>query len=232
MAEFARNNNPEPTHGSAGWLVLCTVGLAAAGILGHALYGMSEQVPRFTGLQQAMYEFDTGRLAPAAEAFRRLADAGNADAAYWYGHALERGLGTPADAKAAVTQFTKAWSGGVTAAATQLGELYLNGNEVVPDFAKARSYLTDAADRGDARAALDLARMLREGIGGPADPVRAYAWLEIAALHGSAEARIERNRLLPTLSAAQQAEASQVADALEAALTRPAQSAAAPHGAA
>jgi TPR repeat protein len=77
-----------------------------------------------------------------------LADAGDPHAAYWYGHALDRGLGTPVDVKAAMTQYAKASAGGVTQAGTRLGELYLDGNAVPPDFAKARSYLTEAAPHG------------------------------------------------------------------------------------
>nr|WP_294505920.1 hypothetical protein [uncultured Rhodopila sp.] len=173
-------------------------------------------------LQSAIAEFDSNRLAPAAAAFRTLADKGDPTAAFWYGHALERGLGTHEDVTAAIAQYQKALAGGVTRAAASLGELYLNGNAVPPDFAKARGYLTIAAKRGDSRAALDLGRMLNQGIGGPADPVAAYSWLEVAALDGNAAARQERDQLLPHLSPAQQAEAVQQATALRSEAARPA----------
>ena len=96
----------------------------------------------------------------------------------------------------------------------RLGELYLSGNAIPPNFVEARSYLTTAAKRGNPRAALDLGRMLEQGIGSPADPVGAYAWLEVSSLGGNAQARAERDHLLPALSPAQQAEAVQQANAI------------------
>jgi TPR repeat protein len=221
MSGVVRDNNRGPGQGSLlAWLAAGTICLAVAGVLGGTWY--AARVPPAATLKQALAEFRAGDVTSAASAFRQLAEAGNVQAAYWYGDALEHGLGTPVDAKAAIAQFQKAWSGGVPQAATQLGELYLAGNLVLPDFAKARSYLTAAAEADDTRAALDLGRVLREGIGGPADPVRAYAWLEIAALRGNTQARMERDRLLPTLQPSQQAEASQEAEALLASVRTPA----------
>jgi TPR repeat protein len=193
------------------YLAAGLIGVACAGLVGHAW-----QTPEPVGamnLQQAVSDFDSGNLTAGTAAFRDLAAKGDPHAAYWYGHALDFGLGVPPDAKAAIAQYQKAWAGGITQAGTRLGELYLDGNAVPPDFAKAHSYLTEAAKRGDARAALDLGRMLRDGIGVPADPVSAYAWLEVATLRGNAQAQGDRDRLLPTLSPAQQAAASQQATA-------------------
>ncbi len=197
------------------YIVAAVVGLACLGMLVCAL---SASVPApAMNLQQAVADFDAGQLAFAANAFRTLAEAGDPHAAYWYGHALDRGLGTTADIKAAMAQYEKAWAGGVVQAGTRLGELYLVGNAIPPDFTQARSYLTAAARDGDTRAEVDIARMLDQGIGAPADPVAAYAWLEVAALRGNAQARLERDRLLPTLPAAQQAQAIQQATAILAA---------------
>jgi len=183
------------------------IGMASAALVDHTWHTAPPTPP--VSLQQAIVDFDTGHLTVATAAFRTLANAGDNHAAYWYGHALDRGLGTPTDANAAITQYLKASAGGVTQAGTRLGELYLDGNAAPQDFVKARSYLTAAAESGNARAALDLGHMLREGIGGPADPVTAYAWLEVASLRGSGPAQYERNRLLPSLSPAQQAQAIQ-----------------------
>ena len=170
-----------------------------------------KSVPARAGnLRQARTDFDTGRLTAATAEFRILAAAGNPRAAYWYGHALDLGLGTPVNTKAAIAQYEKAWAGGVAQAGTRLGELYLDGNAVPPKFVKARGYLTAAAKLGNARAALDLGRMLKEGIGGPADPVAAYAWLEVASLRGDAKAEAERDQVLATLSPAQQLAASRL----------------------
>lgn len=196
------------------WLALSCLAATMMGVTGAGFLEQAWHNPAPTphmDLRRAVTSFDTGHLTAATAAFRTLADAGNPQAAYWYGHALELGLGTSINVKAAITQYERAWNGGVTQAGTRLGELYLDGNAIPPEFAKGRQYLTEAARRGSARAAFDLGHMLQQGVGGPADPVAAYAWLEVATLRGDAQARPERDRLLPTLSPAQQAQASEMA---------------------
>jgi TPR repeat protein len=188
------------------YLAAGLIGLACAGMVGRTWHAAATPP---MNLKQAVSDFDTGHLTAATAAFRTLADAGDPHAAYWYGHALDLGLGTPTDAKAALAQYAKASAGGVTRAGTRLGELYLDGNAAPQDFVKARAYLTAAAEGGNARAALDLGHMLRDGIGGPADPVTAYAWLEVASLRGNTLAQHERDGLLPSLAPAQQAHAMQ-----------------------
>jgi TPR repeat protein len=190
------------------YLAAGLIGVVCAGVAGHA-WEKSTSAPA-TSLRRALSDFDAGRLTAATSGFRTLADAGNPWAAYWYGHALDLGLGTPADTQAAIAQFEKAWAGGVTQAGARLGELYRDGNAVPPRFVKARGYLTAAARFGNARAALDLGQMLKAGIGGPADPVAAYAWLEVASLRGEARANAERDQVLATLSPAQQRAASRM----------------------
>lgn len=202
---------------AAQWTVLSYVAVGLLGLTYAGLVGRTWQTQPSRGkmtLAQAVDVFDAGHLAPATATFRTLADHGDAHAAYWYGHALDFGLGTPVDTKAAIVQYKKAAAGGVVQADARLGELYLTGNAVAPNFVEARSYLTTAAKRGNPRAALELGRMLQQGIGGPTDPVGAYSWLEVASLGGNAQARAERDHLLPALSPAQQADAVQQANAI------------------
>jgi hypothetical protein len=132
------------------YLVAGLIGITCAGLVGRS-FESPAAIPAMN-LHQAVSDFDAGNLRAATAAFRTLANAGDPHAAYWYGHALDLGLGTPVNVKAAITQYENAWAGGVTLAGTRLGELYLNGNAIPPDFAQARSYLTEAARRGDARA--------------------------------------------------------------------------------
>lgn len=218
MANFLQRGKPAPDRQlRLAWFAAGMIGLACLGLFGRILYTSPPRPTPPMPLKLAIAEFDAGDLPAAATVFRTLANTGSPHAAYWYGHALDYGLGTPADVGAALVQYRKAWAGGVVQAGRRLGELYLNGNRIPPDFATAHSYLLAAAERGDSRAALDLARMLRQGIGAPADPVAAYAWLEVASLRGNAQARLERDRLLPTLLAAQQTEAVQQASEIMAA---------------
>ncbi len=201
------------------WLMVAVVALSSAAALAYRWPAQpSAQVPT---MRQALYDFDDNDLPTAAAAFRALADRGDARAEFWYGHALEHGLGLPADPKLALAEYRKAWAGGDAAAGRRLGELDMDGNLGAPDFAHGRALLTEAAGKGDARAALDLGDALRSGIGGPVDRVGAYAWLEIASLGGNAEARVERNQLLPSLSQDQQAAASQQVKAWQDAHAKP-----------
>jgi TPR repeat protein len=213
MANILRDRKPT----AAQWTMVPFVaigflGLTYAGLVARTWHMQTQEGT--TTLTQAVHEFDAGHLAPATATFRTLANRGDSQAAYWFGHALDFGLGTPVDTKEAIVQYKKAAAGGVVQADARLGELYLSGNAVPPNFVEARSYLTTAAKRGNPRAALDLGRMLQKGIGGPADPVGAYAWLEVASLGGNAQARAERDQLLPALSSAQQAQAVQQANAI------------------
>lgn len=214
MADTVKQSAPGPSRWlSTTYLAAGIAGLVCAGMAGRLMADSSP--PAHPTLSQARAEFDAGQLPAAALGFRTLASAGDPQGEYWYGYALDRGLGVVSDPTAAIAQYQKALAGGVTPAATRLGELYLDGNAITPDFAKARSYLTEAATRGDPAAATDLGHMLRDGIGGPADPVKAYAWLEVAALRGDGEARAERDQLLPSLAPSQQEEATQQAAALQ-----------------
>ena len=95
----------------------------------------------------------------------------------------------------------------VTAAQLRLGEIYLHGDVVPPDFNQAKSYLERAAYHGDARAAMQLGQMYHLGQGMPADPIEAYAWLEVASLEGNMFARRARDALLADLREGNQQEA-------------------------
>jgi TPR repeat protein len=206
MPDVSSDKKPINTLAAGGlWLVAACVGLGAAAAFEY--HWPPTKVAGPPTLEQALVEFDQDDMAAAARAFRTLAGQGDANAAYWYGHALEAGLGVPPDPKAALAEYRRAWAGGSPAAARRLGELDISGNLGPPDFDEGRNLLIQAARRGDIRAALDLGRVLRNGIGGPADPAGAYAWLEVASLGGNAEARIERDRLLPKLTQDQQAQA-------------------------
>jgi TPR repeat protein len=56
-----------------------------------------------------------------------------------------------------------------------LGEIYLHGNLVLPDFAQAKTYLESSAYQGNPRAAMLLGQMYRVGIGMTANPTETYA---------------------------------------------------------
>ena len=123
MANIFEERKPKAVEWPAiSYLAVGMVTLASMCLVSLRLY--DRPPARSVNLQSAIAEFDSNRLAPAAAAFRILADKGDPTAAFWYGHALERGLGTHEDVTAAIAQYQKALAGGVTRAATNLGELY------------------------------------------------------------------------------------------------------------
>ena len=119
----------------------------------------------------------------------------------------EVGLGIPRDVTKAIGLYKKAAEQNIVAAESRLGELYLNGDLVTPDFSQAKSYLERAAYHADSRSAMLLGQMYRVGIGTAVDQKRAYAWSEVASLEGSDFAMRERNSSLHDLDVSDQQEA-------------------------
>jgi hypothetical protein len=100
------NDRQQPSAGQrhiVPYIAAGMIGLASAGLIGRT-WQPAAPAPA-ASLPQAISNFDAGALTPAAAAFKTMADAGNPHAAYWYGHALDRGLGIPADPKAAIAQY-------------------------------------------------------------------------------------------------------------------------------
>ena len=67
-------------------------------------------------------------------------------------------------------------------AACLLGEMYLKGEGVPQDFAKARSWLEQAAGQGSMSACYSLARIYGEGLGVTRDAARRDFWHKMAAV--------------------------------------------------
>jgi len=91
MANILQDRKPATGHVLAlPYLATGLLGLAGVGLLGRTWHTPTPAM----NLQQAVSDFDTGHLTAATAAFRTLANAGDPHAAYWHGHALDRGLGT------------------------------------------------------------------------------------------------------------------------------------------
>jgi TPR repeat protein len=185
------------------------LGLLAVALIG-ALVGLIGQEVRWRGsvpqgqLAQGERAFQAGDNQAAIALFGSLADKNNASAQYWLAHMTELGLGMPRDPAKAVELYKKAAGQGLDAAELRLGEIYLDGDLVTPDFAEAKIYLEKSAYQGDAHAAMLLGQMYRIGLGVTAQPTEAYAWSEVGALEGNALAKRERDAALRKLSAADQ----------------------------
>jgi TPR repeat protein len=116
----------------------------------------------------------------------------------------EIGLGITRDAKKAIDLYKRAADQNVVAAEARLGDIYLSGDQVPPDFGQAKYYLDHAAYHGDPRSAMLLGQMYRVGLGIPKDLKKAYAWSEVASLEGSEFAKRERDDSLRDLSVGDQ----------------------------
>lgn len=155
-------------------------------------------------MAQAEKDLKAGDYKTAVTMFQKLADDGNPLAQYWVAHMTELGLGVPRDPAKAVELYKKAAAQDIAAAELRLGEIYLHGDLVLPDFAQAKIYLEKAAYHGGPRAAMLLGQMHHDAIGMPADQIEVYAWSEVAALEGSGFARRERDASFHGLSEADQ----------------------------
>lgn len=72
-------------------------------------------------------QFKMGRYVQAFDIWQRLAQAGDADAAFQLGVMLEDGRGTPVDLEQALFYYRQASEGGSRRAAHRLAALYENG---------------------------------------------------------------------------------------------------------
>jgi TPR repeat protein len=78
--------------------------------------------------------------------------------------------------------------------------MYLHGDQITPDCAKAFDLLGKAARQGNPRAAMLLGQMYRFGLGTQADPIESYAWSEVAVIEGLGFAKIERDAAFASMS--------------------------------
>ena len=112
----------------------------------------SDAVPT-SQLVQAEHEFQAGDNKAAVKLFDALADKNNPIAQYWLAHMTELGLGVPRDLAKAIDLYKKAAEQNVEPTELRLGEIYLDGNLVPPDFVQAKIYLEKSAYQGKSQAA-------------------------------------------------------------------------------
>ncbi|MBG0809406.1 sel1 repeat family protein [Methylosinus sp. H3A] len=127
--------------------------------------------------------------AKAMQWFRRAADAGGRDAAYFFGAAALTGRDTLKDHALARAYLEKAQEH--PAALELLGEAALENDGTEPDFARAIAYFRRAATLENSDAAYALALLYKNGRGVAADPAEAAKWLRKAAEAGHTAAMVE-----------------------------------------
>ena len=119
-----------------------------------------------------------------AERLARMADGGDADAAYELAKMLEVGKAVPAGSAGIAARLRQALPRHPEAAASLAG-YYEEGLGITQDTAEARRLYTEAASRGDRQGQAGLGYELLHGIGGRADPATGLDLLRQAARQGS-----------------------------------------------
>ncbi len=154
--------------------------LVAAALIGAAASPLSAQ-----SVKGGIEAWQRGEYAAAVEAWRPLAEKGDADAEFNLGQAYRLGRGVPTNIAAATTWFQRAAAQGHVDAQTTLGLLlFQNG-----DQAGGLKWLKAAAEKGEPRALLVYGTALVNGDGVRKDPTLGYAYVSRAAAQGLAPAR-------------------------------------------
>ena len=160
--------------------------------------------------------YETGRgvaqnYADSLKYYRLAAGRGLAAAQYNLGILYDNGHGVTRDYAEAAKWYRLAAAQGDADAQYSLGVLYDNGSGVPQDDAEAAKWFRLAADQGYAKAQANLGTLLARGLGAPRDYVEAYMWFELAAAQGNQPARDNRDKAASLMTAAELAEAKQLA---------------------
>jgi hypothetical protein len=168
----------------------------------------------------ALAASDRGDYAMALRLWRPLADQGHASAQISLGLMYDNGHGVPQDYAEAVKWYRKAADRGNAAAQFTLGTMYDNGHGVPQDYVEAVKWYRKAVGQGNGAAQNNLGTMYDLGKGVPQDYVEAHKWYNLAAASFPASqpemretAVVNRDRVAAKMTAAQIAEAQQLARA-------------------
>ena len=155
-------------------LSLLACGLLAAALLRPASPTTNDLVARGRAAKER------GRLAVAADYFRRAAERGDVSGMIGLGRVLQA-PGEIQDQVQAATWYRRAAELGDSTAMTELGLALAKGRGVAPDQVQAATWLGRAAEAGDARAMRCYGDMFASGQGAPRDGAQAEAWYRRAA---------------------------------------------------
>lgn len=99
-------------------------------------------------LEEGIRAFRQGELARAIELWRPLAEAGNAEAQLFLGHAYASGKGVAADPHQSFTWYLRAAEQGLFEAQYEVGLMYEVGEGVSADMAEAEYWYQKATSGG------------------------------------------------------------------------------------
>jgi len=130
-------------------------------------------------LEDGMAAYHEKDYAKAAEAWRPLAEKGDASAQRYLGTLFAEGKGVAQSDSTAFMWFERAANGGDAIAQYNVGASYAAGTGVAKSYADAAKWFRRAADQGMAFAQVNLGLLYAAGNGVPQDNVEAFKWLEL-----------------------------------------------------
>jgi TPR repeat protein len=173
---------------------------------------LSSVAPGAAGpLDDGIAAYHAADYASALRLIRPFAEQGVPRAEYNLAVMYDEGRGVPQDFVEAIYWYRKAADQDYSDAQFNLGLMYDKGHGVPQDFAAAATWYRKAADQGDAEAQFNLGAMYDKGQGVPQDYVMAHMWSNLAAAAGNQEAAHNRDIVAGLMTAAQIAEAQQLA---------------------
>jgi hypothetical protein len=134
-------------------------------------------------------------FAAAKDAFKPLAEQGDAAAQINLGNLYMKGLGVEQSYPLALRWYQKAAEQGERIAQSKLGILYYHGLGTAANPAEAAHWFRKAADQGVAGAQTVLGSLYAAGEGVPKDLAQAYYWYTMAEEQGNPEAGKGRKSL-------------------------------------
>lgn len=147
------------------------------------------------------------QYASAINTFRKLANAGDANAQFRLGGIYLKGQGVKQSQPEAVAWFRKAAQQGHADAQNSLGVRYEKGQGIAQDYKEAIAWYRKSALQRFGLAQENLADLLSKGLGTAKDDVAAYTWATLAIANGEAGANAKRAAIESRLTPAQMADA-------------------------
>ena len=169
---------------------------AIALLIAGAAFGAASSTAPAQSVRGGIEAWQKGDYKAAVEAWRTLADRGDADALFNLAQAYRLGRGVPANLATSKSLFERAARAGHLESQTTLGLLLLQSG----DRLEALDWLKTAAEAGEPRALLVYGTALVNGDGVTQDQPRGYFYVHSAAQSGLPAAKrtlAELDKLLP-----------------------------------
>ncbi len=155
------------------------------------------------GLDEGIAAVEQGDYAKAAEIFRPLAEAGDAEAQYNLAILYRSGHGVEKDLEKSRQWLLQAAKQGIAAAQYHLGYMYDTGEGAEQNDNYAFLWYRKAAEQGHPKAQTNLGVLYANGSGVAQDLKLAYVWFNLAAAQGYAPAFQNRQLLIEEFTEAE-----------------------------